>query len=161
MYRFQLHRNATLYDASQEETRHRKDGIKVSEDGLVHAMISKSSPYSNGPIFMPNSRLMQQILQFDFSHYQEGVDDGKPMLDPTVICIQKGTIIPPALVLWREGLSRFSLQPSKPIEVETLNNVLTEFYEKSATVVGAEEWIQKHPYRESFADQNEQGWMEA
>ncbi|KAJ5612037.1 hypothetical protein N7510_005231 [Penicillium lagena] len=160
MHRFQLHRKATLYDADQEETRHRKDGIKVSGDGLVHAMISKSSPYSNGPIFMPNSRLMQQILQFDFSNYQEDVDDGKPMLNPTVICIQRGTPIPPVLVLWREGISRFSLQPSKPIEIENLNNLLTEFYERSATAVDAEEWVQTHPYWESFADQNEKGWME-
>ena len=42
-----------------------------------------------------------------------------------------------------------------------LNDVLTEFYETHATVLGAEEWIEKHPYRESFAEQNEKGWMEA
>ncbi|OGE49285.1 hypothetical protein PENARI_c022G04929 [Penicillium arizonense] len=161
LYRFQLQRNATMYDANQDETRHRKDGIKVSEDGLVHAMISKSSPYSNGPVFMPNSRLMQQMLKFDFERYQEDIDDGKSILDPTVLCIQRGTPVPSALVLWREGLSRFSLQPSEPIAVEKLNDVLTEFYETHATVLGAEEWIEKHPYRESFADQNEKGWMEA
>ncbi|KAJ5782102.1 hypothetical protein N7457_003876 [Penicillium paradoxum] len=160
MYRFQLERKATLYDVRQDETRYRKDAISVSDDGLVHAMISKSSPYSNGPIFMPNSRLMQQMLRFDFERYQEDIGDGKSLLDPTVICIQRGTPIPPALVLWREGVSRFSLQPSEPLEVEKLNDVLSEFYEKSATVISAEEWIEKHPYRESFADQNEQGWME-
>ena len=44
MYRFQLNKKATLYDSSQEETRYRKDGIRVSENGLVHANISKSSP---------------------------------------------------------------------------------------------------------------------
>jgi hypothetical protein len=38
--------------------------------------------------------------------------------------------------------------------------VLSEFYEQSATVVGAEEWIEKHPYQRSFADQNEKEWME-
>lgn len=38
--------------------------------------------------------------------------------------------------------------------------MLSEFYEKSATVVGAEEWIEKHPYRESIADENEKEWME-
>ncbi|KAJ5776434.1 uncharacterized protein N7511_001445 [Penicillium nucicola] len=159
MYRFQLHRNATMYDASEDETRHRKDGIKVSEDGLVHANISKSSPYSNGPIFMPNSRLMQQMLRFDLEHYQEGIDDGKCPLDPSVVCIERGTPIPSALVLWREGLSRFSLQPSDPIAVKQLNDVLSEFYEKHATVLGAEEWIEKYPYRESFPDQNEDVWM--
>ena len=30
-----------------------------------------------------------------------------------------GTPVPSALVLWREGLSRFSLQPSEPIEIES------------------------------------------
>lgn len=44
MYRFQLERKATLYDVRQDETRHRKDAISVSDDGLVHATISKSSP---------------------------------------------------------------------------------------------------------------------
>ncbi|KAJ6185110.1 hypothetical protein N7519_006411 [Penicillium mononematosum] len=161
MYRYQLDRRATLYDVTQDETRHRKDAVNVSKDGLVHAAISKSSPYSNGPIFMPNSRLMQQMLRFDFERYQEEIADGKCLMDPTVICVPRGTPIPPALILWREGVSRFSLQPSSPMEIEKLNDVLSEFYEKSATVVGAEEWIEKHPYRESFADENEKGWMEA
>ncbi|KAJ5457519.1 hypothetical protein N7475_008907 [Penicillium sp. IBT 31633x] len=160
MYRFQLERKSTLYDATQDETRHRKDAVTVSGDGLVHARISKSSPYSNGPIFMPNSRLMQQMLRFDFERYQEDIGDGKSLMDPTVICIPRGTRIPPALVLWREGLSRFSLQPSHPLEIEKLNEALSEFYENSAEIVGAEEWIEKHPYRESFADQNEKEWME-
>ncbi|KAJ5251059.1 hypothetical protein N7489_001469 [Penicillium chrysogenum] len=160
MYRYQLDRRATLYDVTQDETRHRKDAVNVSKDGLVHAAISKSSPYSNGPIFMPNSRLMQQMLRFDFERYQEEIADGKCLMDPTVICVPRGTPIPSALVLWREGVSRFSLQPSSPMEIEKLNDVLSEFYEKSATVVGAEEWIEKHPYRESFADENEKGWME-
>ncbi|OQE35221.1 hypothetical protein PENCOP_c014G04119 [Penicillium coprophilum] len=160
MYRYQLARKATLYDVTQDETRHRKDAITVSKDGLVHAAIMKSSPYSNGPIFMPNSRLMQQMLRFDFERYLEEIGDGKSVLDPTVICVPRGTPIPSALVLWREGVSRFSLQPSSPMEIEKLNDVLSEFYEKSATVIGAEEWIEKHPYRESLADQNEKEWME-
>ncbi|KAJ5558046.1 hypothetical protein N7535_009536 [Penicillium sp. DV-2018c] len=160
MYRFQLERKATLYDVRQEETRHRKDAISVSDDGLVHANISKSSPYSNGPIFMPNTRLMQQMLRFDFERYQEEIGDGKALMDPCVICVPRGTRIPPALVLWREGISRFSLQPSEPMDVEKLNDALSEFYENSATVVAAEEWIEKNPYQKSFADQNEKEWME-
>ncbi|KAJ9488770.1 hypothetical protein VN97_g4526 [Penicillium thymicola] len=160
MYRYQLDRKATLYDVTQDETRHRKDAVNISADGLVHATISKSSPYSNGPIFMPNSRLMQQMLRFDFDRYQEEISDGKALLDPTVICVPRGTPIPSALVLWREGMSRFSLQPSSPMEIEKLNDVLSEFYEKSATIVGAQEWIETHPYRESSPDDNEKGWME-
>ncbi|CAG7950233.1 unnamed protein product [Penicillium olsonii] len=161
MYRFQLSKKATLYDANQEETRYRKDGIRVSENGLVHANISKSSPYSNGPIFMPNSRLLQQMLKFDFAHYQEETSDGKCPLDPSVICVQKGTPIPSALVMWREGISRFSLQPSEPTEIDKLNELLSNFYESSATVFGAQEWIEKHPYKESLPDQNEADWMKS
>lgn len=44
MYRYQLQRKATMYDSNEEGNRSSKDAIKVSEDGLVHAMISKSSP---------------------------------------------------------------------------------------------------------------------
>ncbi|KAJ5684031.1 uncharacterized protein N7477_000376 [Penicillium maclennaniae] len=160
MYRYQLQRKASMYDSREEGNRSSKDAVKVSEDGLVHAMISKSSPYSNGPIFMPNSRLLQQMLRFDFKSYQEEVSDGKVSLDPTVICIPRGTTIPAGLVLWREGVSRFSLQPSEPMEVGKLNEVLSEFYEASATSVPTEEWIEKHPYKESSPDQNEKEWME-
>jgi hypothetical protein len=79
---------------------------------------------------------MQQMLRFDFDRYQEEIGDGKSLLDPTVICVPRGMIfsmfdfgkqklislgtpIPPALVLWREGVSRFSLQPSSPMEIES------------------------------------------
>lgn len=41
---------------------------------------------------MPNSRLMQQMLRFDFERYQEDINDGKSILDPTVVCIQRGII---------------------------------------------------------------------
>jgi hypothetical protein len=41
---------------------------------------------------MPNSRLMQQMLKFDFERYQEDINDGKSILDPTVVCIQRGII---------------------------------------------------------------------
>jgi hypothetical protein len=47
---------------------------------------------SNGPIFMPNSRLLQQMLRFDFGSYQEEVADGKVSLDPTVLCVPRGMI---------------------------------------------------------------------
>lgn len=39
---------------------------------------------------MPNSRLMQQMLRFDFDRYQEEIGDGKALMDPTVICIPRG-----------------------------------------------------------------------
>lgn len=133
---------------------------------------------SNGPIFMPNSRLLQQMLRFDFDHYQEETSDGKCPMDPSVICVEKGTSIPSELVMWREGVSRFSLQPLGPTEVESefhiaaykhigyvvdyfaeLNELLSSFYENSATIMSAQEWIEKHPYKESVPDQNEEVWM--
>lgn len=40
-----------------------------------------------------------------------------------------------------------------------LNDVLSEFYEKHATILSAEEWLEKHPYRESLPDQDEEAWM--
>lgn len=76
------------------------------------------------------------MLKFDFDHYREETMDGKRALEPSVVCVQRGrkedtlvhlqqrlmnlgTPIPSALALWREGISRFSLQPSKPIEIES------------------------------------------
>jgi hypothetical protein len=55
---------------------------------------------SNGPIFMPNTRLMQQMLKFDFERYQEEVADGKCAMDPSVVCIQKGIIASDPLMQW-------------------------------------------------------------
>lgn len=54
---------------------------------------AKSVLDSNGPIFMPNSRLMQQMLRFDFERYQEDIGDGKSLMDPTVICIPRGMMM--------------------------------------------------------------------
>jgi hypothetical protein len=39
---------------------------------------------------MPNSRLLQQMLKFDFDHYQEETNDGKCPMDPSVICVERG-----------------------------------------------------------------------
>lgn len=94
--------------------------------------------------------------------------------------IEIGTSIPSELVMWRDGVSRFSLQPSAPTEVESkfhliidkhigyvidcfaeLNELLSSFYENSATIMSAQEWIEKHPYKESLPDQNEEAWMKA
>jgi hypothetical protein len=42
---------------------------------------------------MPNSRVMRQMLEFDLSVYHEGVDDGKPVMEPVIICVQRGMVI--------------------------------------------------------------------
>lgn len=73
---------------------------------------------SNGPIFMPNSRLMQQMLRFDFERYQEEIGDGKCPMDPTVICIPRGVIVP--MFDCQLKIDAYELRYSHPIRAGTM-----------------------------------------
>ncbi|KAJ5921103.1 hypothetical protein N7466_009429 [Penicillium verhagenii] len=159
LYRFQFGRDAAQFDENQQPPGWSKDAVRVSKDGLVHSQISKSSPYSNGPVFMPNTRTMQQMLRFDFERYEEDVEDGKSVICPLILRINRGTIIPPSLTLWREGTTRFSLQPKSPLRLEEFNKELDNFYGQSATFLEVKQWIENHPYKESAPDAEEKTWM--
>jgi hypothetical protein len=52
-----------------------------------------------------------------------------------------------------------SLKIDSIIIVADLNNILTEFYLKSATSTGVEEWMDKHEYAEAAEDGDENVWM--
>ncbi|KAI0782317.1 hypothetical protein C8Q75DRAFT_801215 [Abortiporus biennis] len=159
LYRFQIHLKSNLYDIRLEEDVWdlNADRVQVSEhDGLVHPYVS--SAFSNGASFKPNTQFMQEVTRQFYNNYRDAIDNGQPPADPHYLCIPKGTTIPDDLTLYREQTSWFSLQPSRPITLEALNNALTEFYMKSGVVIPAEEWLKEHPYQEASSDDSEE-WM--
>ncbi|KAJ5718819.1 uncharacterized protein N7483_009901 [Penicillium malachiteum] len=161
LYRFQYGRQASLFDITQEGGGWSKDAVLISSDGLVHPQLLKSSPYSNGPVFMPNTRTMQQMLRFDFERYEEAIEDGKSLVCPVILHIEAGTPISPRLILWREGTSRFSLQPQSPLSLDEFNGELQDFYSQSAISLDVKSWIENNPYKESAADHDETKWMQS
>lgn len=47
---------------------------------------------SNGPVFMPNTRTMQQMARYDYERYKEDVQDGKSVTSPLILRIDGGKI---------------------------------------------------------------------
>ncbi|KAA6412902.1 MAG: hypothetical protein FRX48_03895 [Lasallia pustulata] len=66
---------------------------------------------------------------------------------------------PSALTLFRDRSYRFSLQPSRPTNINDLNNLLSDFYHQNATFTNAEEWMDRNEYHNSIADDAVGKWM--
>jgi len=107
---------------------------------------------------MPNTYYMQELTRMHHDYYLDAVESGAPTSDPHYLCLPKGASIPNSLILFRERNSHFSLQPSHPMPLSDLNNILTEFYLRFGTVTGAGEWLDKHDYNQAFEDSKED-WM--
>ncbi|KAL2220760.1 hypothetical protein M432DRAFT_603817 [Thermoascus aurantiacus ATCC 26904] len=158
LYRFQLQPESKLYDKNfQPEDTEIDDAVEISRDGLVCPGISDTE-LSNGAVFMPNTRFMQELTRLSYDNYLDSVRDGHPSGDPHYLSIPKGTPIPSELVLFRERNAQFSLQPSHPMLLSDLNRRLTEFYSKFGTLTAAGEWLQKNTYQEAF-DETREDWM--
>ncbi|OQD75025.1 hypothetical protein PENDEC_c008G05378 [Penicillium decumbens] len=118
---------------------------------------------------------MQELPRSDYDSYEEQVESGGYVADPQVLCIKKGicplwmiftlklislgTIIPSALTLFRESLSRFSLQPSHPMALKDLNSILNESYSTSAMITSAVEWMERNEFYDAFADSATEDWL--
>lgn len=157
LYRFQLHRESTLYDKRlKEDDQPSSDAVEVSKDGLVRPGII--GDVSNGARFMPNTYDMQELTRMSHDYYLETMEDGKPSANPHYLCLPNGTSIPSSLILFRERRAFFSLQPSHPMSLNDLNKALTEFYFRFGITTSAGEWLAKHAYSEAFDDSKED-WM--
>ncbi|KAJ6132043.1 hypothetical protein N7471_007258 [Penicillium samsonianum] len=172
LYQFQIHRDSRLYDrAFKQDDWEYEDGIEVTADGLVHPNITPDCmrtqlhiidlltySVSNGALFMPNTRYMQEITRRSNDYYLEDAESGKPAAEAHYLCIPKGTTIPKSLILFRERTSRFSLQPAHPMSLEGLNKTLTHFYLDFGRTFNPDSWLDRNPYHEAFSDYEEE-WM--
>ncbi|OAL72556.1 hypothetical protein A7D00_3558 [Trichophyton violaceum] len=151
LHRFQIHRESKLYDNSlKQDDWEYEDGVEISSDGLVHAKINLD--VSNGALFTPNTHLMQELTRRSFDNYLDAVDNGQPTAEPHYLSIPKGTPVPDSLTLFRERASRFTLQPSYPISLAALNELLSKFYNEFGQITAPGVWLDKNPYNEAFFD---------
>lgn len=157
LYRFQPLRQSSLYN-SFDRGSNIHDGVLLGDDGLISPRVSADIPFSNGAMFMPNTFMMQELMRTFFDQYTENSEDKNTPEKPVVICIRRGVSVPNSLVLLREYLSRFSLQPSQPVSLGDLNKLLDEFYSKHATITALEEWLDQNEYHEA-ADDASADWV--
>ncbi|SLM35480.1 hypothetical protein LPUS_04778 [Lasallia pustulata] len=157
LYRFQPQRSSGLFNYKKGGDI--EDGVEVSADGLVYPRVSNDVPFSNGAVFMPNTFTMQEWVRTAYDDYIDGLEDGQSVPDTTILRVRKGTPIPSALTLFRDRSYRFSLQPSRPTNVNDLNNLLSDFYHQNATFTNAEEWMDRNEYHNSIADDAVGKWM--
>ncbi|KAF1954678.1 hypothetical protein CC80DRAFT_449014 [Byssothecium circinans] len=108
---------------------------------------------------MPNTFTMQEIIRTAVDNYFENKENGMSVEPPFIFTIPKGTTLPSTLVLLREDLAQFSLQPSLHISPNDLENILDEFYSKNAIKQDADEWLMDHNYEDAIAGEKEEEWM--
>ena len=90
---------------------------------------------------------------------KNGLDEGQSSSDTMVLRLSKRTHIPSALTLLHEQSSRLSLQPSGPMNVNDLNDLLSDFCSQSATFSNASDWMDANEYHNAVADDAVQKWM--
>lgn len=103
--------------------------------------------------------MMQEIIRTHFDQYLEDLESGKFVQSPLVLSISKGVPIPSTLTLFREHLSLFSLQPSRPMMLTELNAILDHFYSKHAKTITAEQWLGDNAFADAVADDADIQWM--
>ncbi|KAF2867441.1 hypothetical protein BDV95DRAFT_502720 [Massariosphaeria phaeospora] len=112
---------------------------------------------------MPNTFPMQEIVRTTGDYYADDQENGVSVERPFNFTIPKvkpiGMTLPARLVLRREGLYQFSIQPSEPTSSEDLENILECFYSKHAMKQDLDEWLTSHEYSDAVAPENENGWM--
>lgn len=104
VYRLQLLPKSNLSSFIKNEDSDINERVLVSDDGLVYPRVSDKLPSmcsrnivsdllmrfsseTNGPIFMPNTILMQDLTRLAFDQYIEEDETRKPV----VISLKKGT----------------------------------------------------------------------
>merc|ERR1711939_1223947 len=127
VYRLQLLPNSNLSAFKKDEDSDIDERLLVSDDGLVYPRVSDKFPKTNGPIFMPNTILMQDLTRLAFDQYLEEEETRKPVL----ISLKKGTLLPAPLIAFSFDPSKFSLQSLHPLELSSellsLNSRLTAY----------------------------------
>ncbi|KAJ7490589.1 hypothetical protein FB451DRAFT_1079381 [Mycena latifolia] len=134
--RVQSGMNVRLRDyETQKKLKRFSYDLKVQEDGLVHP--------AEGPSFIgPNGCSLREPLSPTF---QEVVRNFRGSAIG-VFVIKQGTILPETLTLLHEHSDHFSLQCTKPMSLDDLNEELTKFITANARVLNKEEFDEEYPF---------------
>ncbi|KAF1365902.1 hypothetical protein EJ07DRAFT_93637 [Lizonia empirigonia] len=109
---------------------------------------------------MPNTFPMQEVVRTMGDYYADDQENGVSVERPFIFTIPKaGITLPARLVLRREGLYQFSIQPSEPTSSEDLENILECFYSKHVIKQDLDERLTNHEYSDAIAPENENVWM--
>ncbi|KAJ7141297.1 hypothetical protein C8R44DRAFT_693103 [Mycena epipterygia] len=109
--------------------------LKVKEDGLVHP--------AEGPNFIgPNGCSLREPLSPTF---QEVVRNFRGS-NITVFVLKQGTVLPETLTVLHEHSDHFSLQCTKPMALDDLNEELTKFINANARTLNKEEFDEEYPF---------------
>ncbi|KAF2465254.1 uncharacterized protein BDR25DRAFT_270374 [Lindgomyces ingoldianus] len=164
LYHFNQGPRSNLFDydaVSQEyrDTKYGSDGVKLATDGLVHPAVYRDMPFANGALFMPNTFNMQEHVRMFYDYYLEDVEGGKSIEKPLLFRIAKGTQLPTSMTLFNDFGATFSLQPSRGISLQSLNETLDEFYSKCAEKHDLDQWLIEHKYAAAIDDAKTEKWM--
>ncbi|KAF2799225.1 hypothetical protein K505DRAFT_404737 [Melanomma pulvis-pyrius CBS 109.77] len=135
------------------------DNLGESKDDLRNADVWTNCLGPTAAMLMPDTFTMQEIIRTAADNCLEDEENGVSVERPFIFTIPKGTILPTTLVLRRENVSQFSLQPSLPTSSNDLNNILDEFYSTYADKRDVIEWLHDHKYENAIACENEREWM--
>ncbi|KAM4067046.1 hypothetical protein HRG_001052 [Hirsutella rhossiliensis] len=105
-------------------------------NGLVKplALDPKSYRAPNGASMRPNSPYQQHLVSNLFRG--DGV---------IVYSVPAGTQLPQDLLLVHERTDHYSLQPGREMTLQDLNDIITTFLRRNATVYTREQWLEAYP----------------
>ncbi|KAG6009336.1 hypothetical protein E4U21_002644 [Claviceps maximensis] len=153
---------SSLYDIAELDSRPDDlyhEGVRIAPNGLVYPGVETAALSNGAVMFPPNTLNMQE-------HYRQYADDFLDLREitpdmeaPQIYTVPKGTLIPSHLILIREWMTKFSLQPSQGMPLRDLNRALDDFFDKSATKEDAISWINRHPWEFKISDSDDSVWM--
>ena len=117
LYRLQGRLPVNLRDHAKQMAAGRQSfDLKVQDDGLVHPAMGDTWIGPNGMSLRPATNNMLHIAK----NYRGNV---------TVYRMQEGMDMPEGLIVLHERDDHYSLQTTEPIELEELNQKMTDFLE--------------------------------
>lgn len=108
--------------------------LKVHEDGLVHPAASENFEGPNGASLRPNSPFLQEVIR---GFKGKGV---------SIYRLKEGTPLPEDLVLLHEHTDHHSLQCKRPMKLEELNKIITDFCQQKGEKMTKKEFVERYPF---------------
>ena len=139
---FRINSSATvsLRDFEEQRKKNRKayDLHVNHKDGLVYPVENNTFVRPNGASMRPNGPMFQEIAR---------TFKGR---NTVVWRVPSGTPIPPELVLFLENSDHYSLQTSRPVTLQSLNQYLTKFFHERAEKLTIDEWAERFPFDDAL-----------
>lgn len=110
------------------------DVVLNASDSLVHPSVGSNFQGPNGASLRPNSPFMQEIIR------------GFKGKSVTIYMLQEGTALPQDLTLLHEHSDHHSLQCTRPMKLEELNKLVTDFCVKHGEKLTKQQFVDRFPF---------------